>query len=821
MTSLQLFPPVDHKPSVPKEWGSGKYKQDVNVFVPGPPTWHYSGKPIDQFYRLTQLKLSNVRSNDELLPEPQASDMGAVLINRTFPAEHPYSGHISRTAIFPKFDSPEDPKRGINARAIQPINAEMPATAYDVKIVHKTKGFGDRREIQALPKESEKRALEWNGETGFNQLVKAHGGRQQYYPIPPKVVTPNLQNRWPEMRVSMRTANALRNMERDQWQTTYDLNHTGIGPSNPKKLDNLGDKIQTLEVYGIEDDTLYPRSINTFDPPRPYQGRIARTLLQKPQNQMPLREESTDYKRKKTLTEIEEDRLWNGKEYVNLPHPREDHEGERWIELEDAAHQIPNLAAVEEAKTKSYPNEPPYKPAEPPSNDEEGYLKTQKDERDKQIQEIEAQNRWKVLESHTPGHAITALNHKMALVSDVEKPPAFYGHEGRYNEERAGLYKTSYIPERLAYSMNALDLSGPELANTFHSHVDALHLPTTLSQDMRDAFRRSRTLNDMPANLSGDRRESRELMNQYISLKEAQKKRLQPTNETARTKVQEKETILKDSTTADSYNVKKFLQENELGKHARNEPLHVMSTENQNLNNVRMTASSKSHKSVSFSDNVTVALAYENGPMRYSSAPTRGSVCEEKQEPFVTTPVNTTQYTSTHALYDKANETTHYSEAKQSTIYNINPKEMEEEDKENTPQQPSFSVSVPKVSKFQRPATSFGDGTEYRDEFGSRSSNFMPANLKNSLSLKTAYEQQFPVYNHIGYKYDPRFSWEPGHGTPRPQTTLLEIQNRFSKSSVIRKFQSQFPENNPDLRENITNGKKHNFYGLSGQVLHG
>lgn len=33
-----------------------------------------------------------------------------------------------------------------------------------------TPGFGDRREMQALPKNSEKEALEWTGEIGFNQV---------------------------------------------------------------------------------------------------------------------------------------------------------------------------------------------------------------------------------------------------------------------------------------------------------------------------------------------------------------------------------------------------------------------------------------------------------------------------------------------------------------------------------------------------------------------------------------------------------------------------------------------------------------------------
>lgn len=63
-----------------------------------------------------------------------------ILINKDFPAEHPYSSHMPRYAVFPNFISSEDPKRGVNARREQPINAEMPATGNHVTIVHKTKG---------------------------------------------------------------------------------------------------------------------------------------------------------------------------------------------------------------------------------------------------------------------------------------------------------------------------------------------------------------------------------------------------------------------------------------------------------------------------------------------------------------------------------------------------------------------------------------------------------------------------------------------------------------------------------------------------------
>ena len=87
-------------------------------------------------------------------------------------------------------------------------------------------------------------------------MVKTHGGRQQFYPIPPKTVVPNLQSRAPDMSLSDNTANSLRNVERDQWQTTYDLQHTGIGPSNPMSLENLNNKMNVYYTYGVDDDNL-------------------------------------------------------------------------------------------------------------------------------------------------------------------------------------------------------------------------------------------------------------------------------------------------------------------------------------------------------------------------------------------------------------------------------------------------------------------------------------------------------------------------------------------------------------------------------------
>ncbi|XP_021361900.1 uncharacterized protein LOC110455829 [Mizuhopecten yessoensis] len=826
MTSIQLFPNAEHTPGVPKEWGSGKFKEDVNVYIPGPPTWQYKGEPIDQFYTLTKLKLSNVRSNDALLSKPQEAPMGEILINKDFPAEHPYSSHMPRYSLFPKFDSPEDPKKGVAARKVQPINAEMPATAHDVTIVHKTKGHGFRQEVETIPKASEKRALEWSGENGFNQLVKTHGGKQQFFPIPPKTVAPNLQDRPMEMKVSDRTANALRNVERNQWHTTYDLNHTGLGPANPLKLDNFNDKCAKYEATGLEDDLLYPRSINTIDPPRPFEGRISKMLIPKPPNQKPDKsgDQNAGYVRMQTLHEKEEDRLWNGKKYVSWPDTgktsTKQHKTLRWNELNNEAHPEVNIDKLNDVTDGEFPGDIPYKPTiGMPDRTEEDYLTSTKVRQDMDFQQMEAQNRFKVLEAQSPGHELTALNCKYQHVTDTEKPRTFYSHEGKYNEERAGMYHTSYLPERLTNSMSGQERSPPEIMNTMHSHVDALNLPTKLNRDMKDALRYSRSLNTSTANLTGDMREAHEVLTPLHHVKEAQKMILQPTEDTARVPVLEKETILKESVTGSSYNTHKFLQDHQLPRFARQEPLNLMSNENQNLANVRLISGLKPQKSVSFSDSVTVASGDEDGNVRIISAPSRMQRGDGKEN-IPPGKICTTQYTSSQALYspfnDQETQPKHEPSIFERQMRALNEeREMEKQREREMEEQPAISTRQPR----RRAATSLD--TEYHDEYRSLSSNIAPTNLRHSMQFSTAYQNQFPTYHDLTYKQDPRFMWEPGFGSPRPQTNLINIQDRFSKSSVQKKFHNEFCESNPDLRQNLIKGKKHTFFGMNAQNLHG
>ncbi|XP_064594859.1 uncharacterized protein LOC135461614 [Liolophura sinensis] len=769
MTSMELFPPTGnvHK-AEPKEWGTGDFRADAKekVWIAKHPSWQYSGEASEHKYTLTPLKLSNVRMTDQLLPDPKECTMGPLLINKPFPAEHPYSSHIPRNALIPKFDSPEDPKRGVKARSL-PINNEMPACPYDVTIVSKTKGFGYRHELQALPSESEKRPLVWLGEDGFDQLVKTHGGRQSYYPYPPKLVAPNLQDRPVEMKISERTANTLRNVERSQWQTSYDLAHTGLGDANPMSLDNYKEKMEKFKTDGTEDDNLYPRSTNTFVAPRPMEGRIARQLSCLPKPQGKQAETEMPSERKMTLNEIEEDRLLNGKEYINLP-----------------------ITTSEGALTTKQPSEcaslsqrnSMVKCYQPQEEEPVNYLDKFKQDQAQRFQQIEAQNRWKVLENQTPKHDIELLNVKYSHVNDGDKPKTFYEHEGKFNEERAGLYKTSFDPYRLYHSMNHLETSGPEIMNTMFSHVDAISVPSDLNAQMRDDLHESVTIPDRSPG------EEFSPLTSLAKQKHSQKEWLQPSTKNCRVKVQEGETILTESTKGDCYDVPKFLQEYDLPKYARNDPACLMSNENQNLDNVRLTASLKADlKTVRFADDLRQSLPAR--PVSRTGQP------------------NTIQYTSRHAQWKRENE------CHVSNVIVPVPGITDMVRREKT--MPCSSAVV----RFSNPRPISAQGRP-RNEFASLSTNFAPTNLTASVTESTAYSNQFPAYD-LRKDEDPRFKWQPGCGKPRPQTTLLKLQESFSKSRVHSTFHQTFHESAPDLRHGIRMGKKHTFDGMNAQTLHG
>uniref|UniRef100_A0A8C0G1M7 Sperm microtubule inner protein 4 n=1 Tax=Chelonoidis abingdonii TaxID=106734 RepID=A0A8C0G1M7_CHEAB len=57
--------------------------------------------------------------------------------------------------------------------------------------------------------------------------------------------------------------------------------------------------------------------------------------------------------------------------------------------------------------------------------------------------------------------------------------------------------------------------------------------------------------------------------------------------------------------------------------------------------------------------------------------------------------------------------------------------------------------------------------------------------------------------------------WIPNSGVPRPQTSLLELQDSFSKTGTHKRFHNSITGEAKDLRDNIHEGRRHTFYGFN------
>ena len=287
-----------------------------------------------------------------------------------------------------------------------------------------------------------------------------------------------------------------------------------------------------------------------------------------------------------------------------------------------------------------------------------------------------------------------------------------------------------------------------------------------------------------------------EAIEPFNDIKRWQTKRIQPNIVTSDERTQEHGLTLKESTYGSHFNTRKFLQENQLDRHARQEPLMLMSHENQDLRNVRQMATPKSGKSVQFSDHLTVASGAGMEPLRTTSA----IVSNSKSEVGTGFRPNSSPMFNSHPV-----------------LGDIPPRvtSLCTHDAGFVGDDIRFPVKLEKSRN-----NSFYDATS---NLGSKSSNFLPTNLRHSWAGESSYNQKYmpSASVDLSFKRDSRFNWRAGSGLPRPQTTLLDMQNNFTKTDARRRFHAVFSETNPDLRENILKGKKHTFGGLNAQILRG
>ncbi|KAM4600949.1 sperm-associated microtubule inner protein 4 [Polymixia lowei] len=233
---------------------------------------------IKQYYDITSTKKSNVRLNDQLIPKPTDINIAERTIKVATTKAHPYSSHIPRFAMFPSFDSPDDPDTGVRAASQPILNALIPASASQVTVLSKPAGGPYRHEILKSPVTARKKAVVWTGEHGFLDHTKpVKGAGQVFYPTPPKTVLPNPKTRGWDISLSERTTNMLRNVARSQWVTSYQMHYTGSGPANPLKMDDFKEKLIDLASGRMTSHTaqLRERSYPAFVPSEPREGRKA------------------------------------------------------------------------------------------------------------------------------------------------------------------------------------------------------------------------------------------------------------------------------------------------------------------------------------------------------------------------------------------------------------------------------------------------------------------------------------------------------------------------------------------------------------------
>lgn len=405
-----------------------------------------------------------------------------------------------------------------------------------------------------------------------------------------------------------------------------------------------------------------------------------------------------------------------------------------------------------------------------------------------------------------PSSDIAVLDRKLAISTPKEQVSAFYGHEGKYNEERAGLYFTSYDPAKLSYKLDD-DKGKLNMRNTVGSHVDAVHYPTDLNLDA-DIIRTGLETDPRKVPMFSERPDIYEVFEPFKRDRAIRVTQLQPNIDNARHRVQEGEVLNTNSTMGSSYNHEKFLQEYVLNSHARSEPLALMSNQNQNLQNVRINAT----KQVKFNDQITVGEGAGNVPLKIGKA----SIESPKQVLFSPQAPAPRVVKAAPAILSQSLPTPA-----------IQSDEFQAMVRSSETFRPSSSMSRIKEHKI----TSLSDSeklflgqkghTMAKNQFDSKASNLGIGGSSYNL-YKSSYDNQFSSTDTSKPpETDPRYDWEPGCGVPRPQTSLIKLQNSFSKSAAHRRLRESFSEKNPNLIDNVHLGRKHDFKGMNAQVLRG
>eukprot|EP00117_Sycon_ciliatum_P018348 scpid40981/ scgid2610/ Uncharacterized protein C7orf31 len=207
---------------------------------------------IDESYKLTDMKRSDVRPNDELVPRPLSVNLAKDQVKKRFPADHPFTSHTLQREMFPRVEPPPegvlDEDTGLplrrNTGPIPPLSAQT-------TVRHKTRGASARHEKLILFDEEEKVKVNQSRPLPNDVWDVDRSERHKRaltYPAPQVLYSAR-----PEQRTSMtvrpRTANALANMQDKAFgTTTYGGQHTGRGPQHISHIDDYEEKKTNKEI---------------------------------------------------------------------------------------------------------------------------------------------------------------------------------------------------------------------------------------------------------------------------------------------------------------------------------------------------------------------------------------------------------------------------------------------------------------------------------------------------------------------------------------------------------------------------------------------
>ena len=273
-------------------------------------------------------------------------------------------------------------------------------------------------------------------------------------------------------------------------------------------------------------------------------------------------------------------------------------------------------------------------------------------------------------------------------------------------------------------------------------------------------------------------------MNRLFRQVEWQKVELQPNVMTSDVRTQEGRIVQTETEYADTYNTKTFLQENQLASKARNEPLVLMSLENQAMSGVKPTSYSRQCCPTAV-------------PVPEPSPGEPHYVNRLLARPY-TAPDNMLIYLNGAPDQDRSAPTT---QRGGSQVYTTRGAPAESPVQLPVPLKPETSSSL----------------TELPRQFTLK--RHQHSLLTPGASSENA-SWRYGIYDFdYGQKHDSRFDWRAGSGVPQPTSNIQRIVDSFSKTDAHRQFHDRFQEINPDLRENIVAGKKHIFNGFHQMEL--